>query len=268
MGTDVLSNMCSYVKASTRCPAMEQRSPQRRGAWSAGPLSSGSDAVDARGSTRSRTASRAPRPCALHVEQRLDALEHRATLVLGEHGSRSGSRERTSSDEVEPSEHLHVGERRALDRPVETAPVDSSQCSRRHRPCGTRSDRSTVSVSSATQPCESSRVFQTRAIRPPGRSTRTISESATSWSNQWNACAHVTTSAEPSASGMDSALPRTAVAPGTACRSSASISSSGSTAVTRWPSATSERVSLPVPAPRSTTSHGSSPASQRTASSG
>ena len=50
--------------------------------------------------------------------------------------------------------------------------------------------------------------------------------------------------------------------------SSARISSSGSTAVTRWPRATSARVSLPVPAPRSTTSHGPSPTSQRTASSG
>ena len=48
----------------------------------------------------------------------------------------------------------------------------------------------------------------------------------------------------------------TAVAPGTAARSCSSISASGSTAVTRCPSATSERVSLPVPAPRSTTSHG------------
>ena len=61
---------------------------------------------------------------------------------------------------------------------------------------------------------------------------------------------------------------RRAVASGTAARSWSSISGSGSTAVTRWPRSTSVRVSLPVPAPRSTTSHGFSPDSQRTASTG
>ena len=67
---------------------------------------------------------------------------------------------------------------------------------------------------------------------------------------------------------MISAFPRIAAAPGAAAGSSSSISGSGSIAVTRCPSATSARVSFPVPAPRSTTSRGSSPASQRTASSG
>ena len=68
--------------------------------------------------------------------------------------------------------------------------------------------------------------------------------------------------------GIDSAVPASGIAPGTADRSCASISGIGSTAVTRCPSATSERVSFPVPAPRSTTSQGSSPASHRAASSG
>ena len=57
--------------------------------------------------------------------------------------------------------------------------------------------------------------------------------------------------------GSTPRCPASGVAPGTAAASCASISGSGSTAVTRCPSATSERVSLPVPAPRSTTSRGS-----------
>ena len=52
-----------------------------------------------------------------------------------------------------------------------------------------------ASPSSATQSSVSSRTFQMSAIRPPGRSTRAISCSAGPWSNQWNACATVTTSA-------------------------------------------------------------------------
>ena len=115
----------------------------------------------------------------------------------------------------------------------------------------------------------SSREFHTSASRPPPvRRTRAISGSATAWSNQWKACPQVTTSADTSDSGIDSALPASAVTPGRAASSSARISASGSTAVTRCPRATSPRVSFPVPAPRSTTSHGASPASQRTASSG
>ncbi len=104
--------------------------------------------------------------------------------------------------------------------------------------------------------------------RPAGRSTRAISGSAIAWSNQWNAWAHVTTSVDPSGSGIASALPSSAPSPGSTASSSARISASGSTAVTRCPSATSPRVSLPVPAPRSTTSQGSSLVSQRTASCG
>ena len=81
-------------------------------------------------------------------------------------------------------------------------------------------------------------------------------------------CAQVITSADASGIGITSALPSVAKAPGAVAGRSSSISGSGSIAVTRWPSARSARVSFPVPAPRSTTSHGSSPASQRTASSG
>ena len=44
------------------------------------------------------------------------------------------------------------------------------------------------------------------ATWPPGLSTRAISGSATSWSNQWNACATTTTSTERSLAGMSSAV--------------------------------------------------------------
>ena len=152
-------------------------------------------------------------------------------------------------------ELLHMGERRTLDRSVQAALVDASRRSG-DPPLRNALRPMIVSVNSATHCSASSRAFQTSASRPPGRSTRAISGSAGPWSNQWNACAHVTTSAEPSGSGIDSALPITASASGTAARSCASISASGSTAVTRCPRATSERVSFPVPAPRSTTSHG------------
>jgi hypothetical protein len=66
--------------------------------------------------------------------------------------------------------------------------------------------------------------------------------------NQWNACPTVTASANPSANGIDSAKPDTA-----SVAMCARISSTGSTAITRAPVGTSARVSLPVPAARSTT---------------
>ncbi len=78
----------------------------------------------------------------------------------------------------------------------------------------------------------------------------------------------MTTSALPSGSGIASALPSTTRAAGAVRSIQARMAASGSTATTRWPRAASERVSFPVPAPRSTTSCGPSPASQRTASSG
>ena len=53
--------------------------------------------------------------------------------------------------------------------------------------------------------------------------------------------------------GMSSAVPRIRGTPGTATSSSSSISSTGSTAMTSRSSATSASVSLPVPAPRSST---------------
>ena len=115
----------------------------------------------------------------------------------------------------------------------------------------------------------SSRVFQTSASRPPGRRTRAISGSATAWSNQWNAWPEATTSADASGSGMISAVPGSPRARKSGVGELGRASpASGSTAVTRCPRATSARLSFPVPAPRSTTSRGSSPASQRTASSG
>ena len=53
-----------------------------------------------------------------------------------------------------------------------------------------------IALRRAIHGSRSSREFQTSASRPPGRSTRAISGSALSWSNQWNACADVTTSAD------------------------------------------------------------------------
>ncbi len=66
-----------------------------------------------------------------------------------------------------------------------------------------------ASVNSRTYGWLSSRTFQTSATRPPGRSTRAISTSAGPWSNQWNACATVTTSALSAGSGIASAPPST-----------------------------------------------------------
>ena len=49
--------------------------------------------------------------------------------------------------------------------------------------------------------------FQTSAKTPPGRSTRAISATASSFANQWNACAAKTASTDASGSGIDSAAP-------------------------------------------------------------
>src|SRR4029077_18898274 len=64
-----------------------------------------------------------------------------------------------------------------------------------------------VPVSSATQPIESSRMFQSRPNTPPGRSTRAISSSAASLSNQWKAWPTSTASTLSSSSGICSAAP-------------------------------------------------------------
>ena len=194
-------------------------------------------------------------------EEVVDVLQHRRPLLVGEDGA-------VAAGQHELAQRL----------PVDLLDVAEGACSTGpNRPLasiGSTAPRSTpvlptiASLSSVTQASLSSRTFQTSATRPPGRSTRAISRSAGPWSNQWNACAAVTTSTLSAASGIASAPPSTAVASGTPRAGASSISGSGSTAVTRCPSATRDRVSLPVPAPRSTTSHGSSPASQRTASSG
>src|SRR5436305_1482955 len=97
------------------------------------------------------------------------------------------------------------------------------------------------------------RRLKTTASTPPGRSTRWISGNARDPSNQWNAWAAVRASAAPSAKGIDSAVPSTTSMPGTRPTSSSRMPATGSTAMTVAPVRTSRRVSLPVPAARSTT---------------
>ncbi len=99
--------------------------------------------------------------------------------------------------------------------------------------------------------CQRAR-FHNNASPPPGRSTRAISWQAGAVSNQWNASPTTTAAAAPSGSGIASAVPAIASASGTRARSSASIVGEGSTAITFLASGTSARVSLPVPAARST----------------
>jgi len=113
-----------------------------------------------------------------------------------------------------------------------------------------------ISASPATQPTRSSSTFHSPARTPPGLSTRAISGSARSMSNQCIACAASTASRLASGSGISSALPGTERTAGIARRNSASICGSGSTAVTSAPRLSSVAVSLPVPAPRSPTRTG------------
>ena len=113
-----------------------------------------------------------------------------------------------------------------------------------------------ISASPATQPIRSSSTFHSLASTPPGRSTRAISGSARSMSNQCMAWAASTASTLASGSGISSALPGTERTSGIARRSSASICGSGSTAVTSVPRPASVVVSLPVPAPMSATRTG------------
>ena len=77
-----------------------------------------------------------------------------------------------------------------------------------------------------------------------------------------------TTSTERSLAGISSAVATLALTSGTRSRSTSSIASSGSVAKTAWPGSTSWRVSLPVPAPSSSTTLASPPVSQATASAG
>ncbi len=107
------------------------------------------------------------------------------------------------------------------------------------------------SVNWCTHSTDSSRTFHTSASPPPGRSTRWISASAGSASNQWNAWAAVTTSIERSASGMASAVPSRISASGHTTASLRRMAWTGSTATTVAPLLSSPRVNLPVPAARS-----------------
>ena len=196
------------------------------------------------------------------VEQQLDLLEHRGPLVGRHHGAvAAGEDEVEQPGAIEPLAEpkgglLDSAEEPALsERRRDVVPLDRLA-----------SERLLAQPRHPRHPLVA-RVPDERHVAP-GRRTRAISRRAGPWSNQWKAWAAVTTSALDAGSGMSSAPPSTTVAPGAAARRCAIISGSGSTAVTRWPSAASDRVSFPVPAPRSTTSRGVSPASHRTASSG
>src|SRR3954449_11119857 len=96
-------------------------------------------------------------------------------------------------------------------------------------------------------------MFQSRTSAPRGRRTRAISATDSPDANQWNASAEKTASTSASRAGIASPLPSLASASGTTSCSTSSIAASGSTAITRANRATSARVSLPVPAPRSST---------------
>src|SRR5580765_2131475 len=132
-----------------------------------------------------------------------------------------------------------------------------------------RSKASSITASASSPRCaKSTGMFQRITSAPRGRNTRAISATDSSPANQWNASAEKTASTLPSASGIASPRPASTSAAGTTSSSTARIASSGSTATTRSNRGTSSRVSLPVPAPRSSTSaSGSSPSSSITRSS-
>src|SRR5438105_39494 len=166
--------------------------------------------------------------------------------------SRSTSASRSSSKRPGSSGRRHSPERT---RPMPGSPP--------------RSNVSWITASASSPMWSYSRpMFQRITSAPRGRSTRPISATDLSDANQWNASAEKTASTSPSARGISSALPRRASAPGTTSSSTPSIAASGSTARTRANRRTSDRVSLPVPAPRSSTSaSGRSPRSETTRSS-
>ena len=107
------------------------------------------------------------------------------------------------------------------------------------------------SPSRRTHGTDSSRMFQASATRPPGRSTRWISDRARMVSNQWNACATTTASTDPAGSGTASAAPSSSSASGTTVASTARMPATGSSARILAPDGASWRVILPVPAPSS-----------------
>ena len=113
-----------------------------------------------------------------------------------------------------------------------------------------------------------SKEFHTSATCPPGLRTRAISGIATSWSNQWKAWAATTTSTLRSLAGISSAPATLALTSGTRRSSTASMAGSFSVAKTAWPWSTICRVSLPVPAPSSSTILASPSSSHATASAG
>ena len=244
-GTDVLSNTCSCVKASER--------PKER-------YRSGQSLVARKQSVTYGRRSMPPLACRRTCRRpsaapgaRSSASEHRA-VAPGE-------------DELPQRlaiELLRVVEVLMLDGAVEAAPVDHIGVPATHSAAPDHQLAQLLDPGDALVPGVPDQREPPAGPEHTGDLARARARGRTSGTP----ARHVTTSAEPSGSGIDSALPITASASGTAARSSPSISGSGSTAVTRCPSATSERVSFPVPAPRSTTSQGVSPASQRTASSG
>src|SRR3954470_2957517 len=96
-------------------------------------------------------------------------------------------------------------------------------------------------------------MFQKMTSPPRGRRTRAISATLSSLAYQWKASAVKTASTESSGSGIASPRPSSASAPGTTSARTSRIPASGSTATTRPNRGTRSRVSLPVPAPRSST---------------
>src|SRR5919108_3471360 len=107
-------------------------------------------------------------------------------------------------------------------------------------------------------------MFQKITKAPRGRSTRAISRTVSRVANQWKASAEKTPSTSSFPSGIASALPASASASGTISASTVRIASSGSTATTRAKRGTSDRVSLPVPAPRSSTAESAPSSSSAT----
>ena len=146
---------------------------------------------------------------------------------------RSGSKRRSPS---KASRHFPDAWRRITDR---CARLSSSRSSRRLNQWPSRRSHGVV--------------FQSSARPPPGLSTRAISSRARRPSNQWNAWATQIASALASASGMRSAVPSSARAAGAARVSCSLIAASGSIAITSSKRGIRARVSLPVPAARSTT---------------
>src|SRR4029079_7311647 len=110
-GTDVLSNVCSYVKTVLETA--------RRARTHVGAIELAPDGAEALGHVGH---CEHPVP-GVPVEQRPDVVEHRAPVILGEHGAlASGANE---LDEIVPAEQLHMRERLPLDGIVETALVDA-----------------------------------------------------------------------------------------------------------------------------------------------